>query len=222
MTAYLPTVTKQLEIPGSRAAQRQITCTLRLYASTTGEAFGYATGGSHVNVGGVQIKNPDASGLVTFTGVRPNSGTSTTVITSPTGTVYQLVTVYPGRPAITEYISVPDGAGPYNAEDILSTAPGSLAVAGSPSSAQARLSWAADWENYLTGTITYNANGAPTSGTFSWPDGTTGTWTGTPSTTFVREIDSYTITYGSTTYTQPTVTRNSAGAITTKPAITVS
>ena len=78
-------------------------------------------------------------------------------------------------------------------------------------------------EVLITGTITRDAGGAPTSAAVVWPDGTTGTFTGTPSPTFAGALDAYTITYGTTrTYTQPAVTRNAAGNITTQPAITIS
>jgi hypothetical protein len=77
-------------------------------------------------------------------------------------------------------------------------------------------------ELLIVGTITYT-NGAPTSAAVAWPDGTTGTFTGTPSATFPGSLDAYTITYGTTrTYTQPTVTRDANGNITTQPAIVLS
>jgi len=75
-------------------------------------------------------------------------------------------------------------------------------------------------EALITGPITLT-NGAPTSAAVTWPDGTTGVYTGTPSPTFAGSIDSYTITYGTTKiYTQPTVTRDANGNITNQPAIT--
>jgi hypothetical protein len=76
----------------------------------------------------------------------------------------------------------------------------------------------------VTGTITRDANGAATSASVTWPDGTVGTYTGTASAAFPGAVDSYTITYGSpatATYTQPTVTRDSAGSVTNRPAMTV-
>jgi hypothetical protein len=93
--------------------------------------------------------------------------------------------------------------------------------------------WAADALNLFAaatpdamfvGAITVDANGAATGATVAWPDGTTGTYAGTVSGTFPGLIDSYTITYGSPiakTYTQPAVTRDGAGNITNRPAITV-
>ena len=73
----------------------------------------------------------------------------------------------------------------------------------------------------IVGIITYTS-GAPTSAAVVWPDGTEGVYTGTPSATFPGSIDAYTITHGTTTYTQPTVTRDASGNITNQPAITVS
>ena len=77
-------------------------------------------------------------------------------------------------------------------------------------------------EDLWTGTRTLDANGAVISSAVLWGDGITGTYTGTPSATFPGTIDSYTITRGTVTYTQPAVTRDSAGNITNQPAITVS
>jgi len=76
-------------------------------------------------------------------------------------------------------------------------------------------------EVLFSGPITLTA-GAPTSASVVWPDGTAGTYTGTPSPTFPGTIDSYTITHGTTTYTQPAVTRDTDGNITNQPAIVVS
>ena len=76
-------------------------------------------------------------------------------------------------------------------------------------------------EVLFSGPITLTA-GAPTSAAVTWPDGTVGAYTGTPSVAFPGSIDSYTITRGTVTYTQPAVTRDSAGNITNQPAITVS
>lgn len=85
-------------------------------------------------------------------------------------------------------------------------------------------SLARDPDLLWVGVITRDANGAPTSADVVWPDGTAGTYTGTASTAFPGLIDSYTLTYAGTvtvTYTQPAVTRNAAGDMVTRPAITV-
>jgi len=99
------------------------------------------------------------------------------------------------------------------------------AVTGLATVTQALLDAARDPEELFTGVITRDSNGAPTASSVLWPDGVTGTYAGTASATWPGAVDSYTITYGSPvtkTYTQPTVTRNSSGAITTRPTITVS
>jgi hypothetical protein len=75
------------------------------------------------------------------------------------------------------------------------------------------------------GTITRSATGAATSFSVGWPDGSTGTFTGTESTTAPGAIDSYTVTKTkggiTVTFTQPLLTRNATGAVTNRPAITV-
>lgn len=78
----------------------------------------------------------------------------------------------------------------------------------------------------IAGTITRDANGAATSAPVVWPDGTPGTYTALEvSSAHPGAVDSYSVTYGSPvskTFTQPTVTRNAAGAVTACPAIVVS
>lgn len=77
----------------------------------------------------------------------------------------------------------------------------------------------------IVGVITRDANDAATSAGVVWPDGTVGTYTAdTVSTAFPGAVDGYHITYGSPatkTYTQPTVTRDASGAVTTRPALVV-
>lgn len=73
-------------------------------------------------------------------------------------------------------------------------------------------------------TITRDSNEAATGASVVWPDGTTGTYTGTASATTPGAIDSYTVTYAGSptkTVTQPAMTRNAAGSVTTRPAMTV-
>ena len=77
-------------------------------------------------------------------------------------------------------------------------------------------------EVLIAGTITRDADGAPLSAPVIWPDGTAGTFTGTPSTTALGALDGWTITYGTTrTYAQPNVTRDTAGNVTNQPAIVI-
>lgn len=81
-------------------------------------------------------------------------------------------------------------------------------------------------DELIVGTITRDANGVATSAPVVWPDGTVGTYTAdTVSTAFPGAVDGYHITYGSPvtrTYTQPTVTRDSNGAVTARPAVVIS
>ena len=83
---------------------------------------------------------------------------------------------------------------------------------------------AATPESIFAGTVQRDGDGAATSAPVLWPDGTTGTYRATKtSTTFRGAVDAYEISYGTRTYTQPEVTRDSTtGAVTSRPAITVS
>lgn len=57
----------------------------------------------------------------------------------------------------------------------------------------------------------------------TWPDGSVGTYTSTTINTTWQAVDAYTITHATSglTVTQAAVTRNAAGNITTKPALTI-
>lgn len=82
-------------------------------------------------------------------------------------------------------------------------------------------------DGLIAGAVTRNSDGAATSASVVWPDGTPGTYNATAlSSAFPGAVDAYTITYGSpvtATYTQAAVTRDSTtGAVTSVPAITVS
>lgn len=81
-------------------------------------------------------------------------------------------------------------------------------------------------DEIAVGTITRSANGAATGFGVVWDDGATGVFAGTESTTTPGAIDSYTVTHvlgGVTiTYTQPALTRDANGAVTARPAMTVS
>lgn len=81
--------------------------------------------------------------------------------------------------------------------------------------------FAQDPESMLYGTLQRNQSNAITSGPVIWPDGTAGMYTATIDASY-NVPSSYTVTYGSTvTVTQPTVTRNSDGYITVRPALTI-
>jgi len=80
---------------------------------------------------------------------------------------------------------------------------------------------AQDPELIITGSITRNSSNVVTSAAVVWPDGVTGTYTSLSFDAATGAVNSYQITKGSATYTQPTLTRNSAGAVTNRPAIVV-
>lgn len=89
----------------------------------------------------------------------------------------------------------------------------------------ALLQLARDPSQLWAGAVTRDGNGAPISAVVQWPDGTTGTYSGTASVTFPGAISSYTMTYAGSpviTITQPTVTRDGAGNITNRPALVTS
>lgn len=89
----------------------------------------------------------------------------------------------------------------------------------------ALLQLAADPSLLFAGSVTNDANGAPVSAVVKWPDGAAGTYSGTASVNFPGAVSAYTMTKVGTptkTYTQPAVTRDAAGNITNRPAITAS
>lgn len=90
----------------------------------------------------------------------------------------------------------------------------------------ALLQLARDPSQLFAGAITRDSNGAPTSAVVQWPDGVSGTYSGTPSGSFPGAISAYTVTRTGTptlTFTQPAVTRDATtGLVTNRPPITVS
>lgn len=117
----------------------------------------------------------------------------------------------PAAPVVTApamILSVAGATGVVTAEQITAAQGTYLALAANPA-------------QLFVGVVTRDAAGAAVSADVVWPDGTAGEYTGTPSATFAGAIDSYTITYGDLTYTQPAVTRDPAGNLTNRPAITV-
>lgn len=122
-----PNVKKQIELPAPGASLYGVECYLTLVADLDQDAFGYSATGD-VDVAGTRKANASSTGLVTFTSVRPNSGTDG--ISNPAGTVYKLSTRFPAGPTVTEYISVPNTAGDVWVQDILTTQPTDLPSAG--------------------------------------------------------------------------------------------
>lgn len=86
------------------------------------------------------------------------------------------------------------------------------------------MGWALS-QSFRLVSATRNSDEAITTASIVWPDGATGVFTGTVlSTAFPGAIDAWSATYlGTTTktITQPTVTRDSSGAVTVQPAITI-
>ncbi len=85
--------------------------------------------------------------------------------------------------------------------------------------------WARNLDQLIVGAVTRDSSGAATSAPVKWPDGTAGTYTATTlSSAFPGAVDAYKVTYGSPvarTITQPAVTRDTSGAVTTLPELTV-
>lgn len=132
-------------------------------------------------------------------------------------TVLALTGTAPTPTLMSEIQALIDGAGFITAE---------VADANYAPVSAALLSAAAAPDTMAVGTITRSTTGAATGFSVVWPDGATGSFTGTESTSFPGAIDSYAVTHvfsGVTkTYTQPTLTRDSSGAVTARPAIVVS
>jgi hypothetical protein len=79
-------------------------------------------------------------------------------------------------------------------------------------------------DTLIAGAVTVDTNNLVTSAAVAWPDGSPGTFTVT-SRDANNAVLAYNITYGSPvtkTFTQPTITRNAAGAATNVPQIVVS
>lgn len=128
----LPTVKKQIELPGGGSAARS-RARLRLVASTASEAYGYAPG---IDVAGTRTVLADATGLCTWTNVHPNSGTSPDAITIPANTVYEVSVTLPNGTRTIEHISVPDQDGTVWVQDILAVAPTALPISGAVTTAE--------------------------------------------------------------------------------------
>lgn len=152
------------------------------------------------------------------------SETSTDVTLAPTDAGWAWrVDEYVSPPWQTFYVSVPDVA-ELDYADLTRLDPSTLEPGPALNPAwvlSQNMALAATPEVLMVGTITRDTDGAPLSADVAWPDGVTGTFAGAPSATFPGVVDSYTLTHGADTYTQPLVTRNASGEITAKPAITL-
>lgn len=74
-----------------------------------------------------------------------------------------------------------------------------------------------------SGPITRDVNDVPTTFAVVWPDGSTGVFTTVSNDVATGAINAYTITHidSGKTVTQPAVTRDTSGAVTSKPLLTV-
>jgi hypothetical protein len=88
--------------------------------------------------------------------------------------------------------------------------------------AQTLAAWATGEAFELTA-VTRDSNDVVTSATVKWPDGSGGLFTATAVNATWHLVDAYTITHTASgmTVTQAAMTRNSTGAVTAKPALTV-
>jgi hypothetical protein len=80
-------------------------------------------------------------------------------------------------------------------------------------------------ESLFAGSVEPDGNGAPISAVVEWPDGVPGVFSGSPSPDFPGALDGWTVTRvgaPTVTFTQPTVTRNGSGHITSRPPMTIS
>jgi hypothetical protein len=90
-----------------------------------------------------------------------------------------------------------------------------------PAGVIANSSLALEPELLIVGNIYRNSSNVVTSASVQWPDGTTGTYTSLSFDSATGAVNSYKITKGIATYTQPILTRNSDGAVTNRPGIVI-
>ncbi|WP_162600938.1 hypothetical protein [Paraburkholderia sp. C35] len=101
---------------------------------------------------------------------------------------------------------------------------------GRPQVEQAMRNWSLiDWTNsgsYSLSAVTYDANGIIASASILWPSGAQGQWTTLIANARYGVVDSFACTYVygnvTRTVTQPAVSRNGSGAITSCPALILS
>jgi hypothetical protein len=92
---------------------------------------------------------------------------------------------------------------------------------------QALMTWALAG-TYSLSSVTRDSNDAIVTAAVTWPNGQSGVFTTiTASTAFPGAVDSYSVTYlfgagGVRTITQPTITRDSNGAVAVQPALVLS
>lgn len=106
-----------LKNPGKKNL-KEILVTIRLIASTDGEAAGFHPGGDY-SIEGTYTATTDATGKWSID-LEPN------VNFQPANTFYEVTEKIPNRPPVVNYFVVPNTAGPFHLYDILVTPPGAL------------------------------------------------------------------------------------------------
>jgi hypothetical protein len=143
----------------------------------------------------------------------------------PTGRNVSYNARVPNMACRLENILVLDDVGPLSlAELAIVQAQQFAADAANTAALQLLATWAQN-ESFRVVAATRNADEAMTAATIEWPDGTGGAFTADAlSVDFPGAVDAWHATYLGTparTVTQPAVTRDSAGAISVQPAITI-
>lgn len=220
----MATVTNTIKLPDGTSPDFAAV-EIELVAADSGHAAGWITA---TDITVLSIARPTVTAGAWSAALTPNDDID------PSGTVYR-INEYAGRLRYTHYIDVPTGGG--TVHDLLVDAPAALTSAaltvhaalttahglGGASVSDAQLKGWVSGEGYQLTAITRNANGTPTTATALWPDGSAGVFTATTINATFATVDAYTITHttSSKTVTQTAVTRDSAGAVTVKPALTV-
>lgn len=89
---------------------------------------------------------------------------------------------------------------------------------------QSLVQLARDPASLFAGPVEPDEHGAPISAVVEWPDGVAGVFSGIPSPDFPGALDGWTVTRvgaPTVTFTQPAVTRNPSGHMTSRPPITI-
>lgn len=220
----MATVTNTVKLPDGSTPDR-VDVVVELVASTTSRAAGWITA-SDVTL--EAVVRPTVTNSAWTASLTPNADIT------PSGSVYK-VTEYVDKTRYIHYITVGSGGG--SLFDLLTDAPASIDPTGLAAHAasetahglggaavsDAQLKAWTQGEAYEPTAITRNSAGVVTSATVVWPDGSAGTFTATTVNSTYNAVDAYTVTHTTSgqTVTQAAVTRDSSGAVTTKPALTV-
>lgn len=135
-----------------------------------------------------------------------------TLLVPSTGSAHYQITYGP----FTLDTYIPDG-GALTLDDLIA-APGSVPIA-----YDAKLVEWTSGENFEVLTATFDGDGVLDAATLKWPDGSAGAFTTVTKNNTHHLVDAYTVSHTVTgrVVTQALVTRNTAGQITAKPALTV-